>query len=91
MFCCHRHAALVFLVCNEECLGGNQPQFATIFDVAFEAARKRLDRFRGKNHIGWIENTDRTSKEPQYVYQLKAVRYLFEDVDLSGECPDEKR
>jgi hypothetical protein len=44
-----------------------------------EAARKKLDRWRQKNSDGWKEFTDRSAREPKYLYDFCKVQYLFTD------------
>lgn len=44
------------------------------------AVRKKLERWRRTNHNGWIENTERRPREPQYLYQIGAVRSLLESM-----------
>jgi hypothetical protein len=66
---------------------------AARFLVDPEALRKRLERWRKMNTGGggWIENTDATSREPRYSYQLGRVRHIIAAMsasdDASGERP----
>ncbi|MDX1965097.1 MAG: hypothetical protein SFX18_18275 [Pirellulales bacterium] len=43
-----------------------------------EATRKTLDRWRMRNDDGWREVTERKQREPKYLYQLSAIKSLFE-------------
>jgi len=61
---------------------------AEAFDVGKDALRKRLDRYRKSNLDGWKENEDRRPREPKYLYQLKRVRSIIEDLRrTSSERP----
>lgn len=63
---------------------------ARSLNVDGETLRKRLERFRDKSDVGWIENTERKSREPQYLYVVKHIRHILESMDASGETSDER-
>lgn len=50
------------------------------FGVPFDALRMRLNRFRGQNHKGWIENPNRGSREPEFLYQVKAIQMIVHEL-----------
>lgn len=61
---------------------------ARVLGVGADALRKRLDRYRTSNLDGWKENEDRRPREPKYLYQLKRVRPIIEDLlRASSERP----
>ncbi len=62
-------------------------RLAEAFGVSKDALRKRLDRFRNQNLNGWKENEDRRPREPGFLYQLKAVRGVIEDLRASSQRP----
>ncbi len=64
-------------------------QLALAFDVPAEALRGRLKRWRANNRDagGWIENTKRAPREPQYLYRVGAVLVVIED--LKKKAPSE--
>lgn len=61
---------------------------AEVLGVGGDALRKRLDRYRRSNLDGWKENEDRRPREPKYLYQLKRVRPIIDDLlRASSERP----
>ncbi len=64
-------------------------QLALAFGVPAEPLRGRLRRWRAKNRNagGWIENTKRAPREPQYLYRVGAVLVVIED--LQKKAPSE--
>jgi len=63
-------------------------QLADAFGVPKDALRKRLDRYRQSNLWGgWKEQTERRPREPKYLYRLKAVRGIIENLRASSERP----
>lgn len=46
---------------------------ARTFGLPYEALKKRLERFRRKNHNGWIQNMDARNNEAGYTFQVSAV------------------
>lgn len=64
---------------------------ASMFNLKAEAVRKRLERWRFHTDTGWIENLDRTGRQPKYLYQLSHVRELLQNVRrASGEKKESK-
>ena len=62
-------------------------RLAEVFNVGSEALRKRLDRFRESHLNAWKENEDRRPREPRYLYQLKEVRCVLEELRASSQRP----
>lgn len=62
-------------------------RLAEVFDVPKEALRKRLDRFRDRTVDGWKVNEDRRSTEAGYLYSLKYVRSIIEELRASSKRP----
>jgi hypothetical protein len=62
-------------------------RLAEIYGVGKDALRKRLDRYREKNFNGWKENEDRRPREPEYLYQLQAIKNIIEELRASRERP----
>ena len=62
-------------------------RLAEVFNVGSEALRKRLDRFRESHLNAWKENEDRRPREPRYLYQLKEVRCILEELQASSQRP----
>jgi hypothetical protein len=62
-------------------------RFAEAFNVDREALRKRLDRYRKHNFDGWKANEDRRPREPGYLYQLRAVKTVVEELRASSQRP----
>ena len=57
------------------------------FGVPKEALRKRLDRYRKQNMNGWKESEDRRPREVKYLYLLKKVRHIIDDLHSSSDRP----
>lgn len=55
-------------------------QLADQYKLPVDAVKKRLERYREKNHNGWIENMDARPREPRFTYDHDAVRYILEDM-----------
>jgi len=62
-------------------------RFAEVFNVDKEALRKRLDRYRKHNFDGWKANEDRRPREAGYLYQLRAVKTVVEELRASSQRP----
>ena len=62
-------------------------RLAQVFEVGRDSLRKRLDRFRTHKLDGWKQNDDRRPREPKYLYQLRAVRTVIEELRASSERP----
>ena len=62
-------------------------RLAEAFAVNKDALRKRLDRYRQNCFDGWKENEDRRPREPKYLFHLKMVRHIIEDLQASSERP----
>lgn len=60
---------------------------AESFGLPTEALRKRLDRFRERNANGWKVNDDRPSREPKYLYRLRDVRAVIDELQASSQRP----
>lgn len=63
---------------------------AETFGVNAEALRSRLNRWRKKNHDGWIENKERGPRQPQYLYRVGAVRHLIDALQATGETTGQR-
>jgi hypothetical protein len=64
-----------------------QDRFAEVYKVGKEALRKRLDRFRKHNLDDWRVNEDRRPREVKYLYQLRAVKPIVEELRASSQRP----
>ena len=62
-------------------------RLAEVFEVGKDALRKRLEKYRSKNLDGWKENEDRRPREPKYLYQLKMIRHIVDELRASSERP----
>ena len=62
-------------------------RLAEAFGVGKDALRKRLDRFRDHALNGWKTNEDRRPREAKYLYQLRAVMALIEELRASSQRP----
>jgi len=62
-------------------------RFAEVFNVDKEALRKRLDRYRKQSFDGWKANEDRRPREAGYLYQLRAVKTVVEELRASSQRP----
>jgi DNA-directed RNA polymerase subunit RPC12/RpoP len=60
---------------------------AKTFSVGQDALRKRLGRYREHALNGWKENEDRRPREAKYLYQLRAVKTLVEELRASSQRP----
>jgi len=65
-------------------------KLAEIFGVELNALQQRLKRWRRKNHVGWIEVTDRCSREAQYLYRVGTVRQLVEKMKTTSETTSKR-
>lgn len=65
-------------------------RLAELFGVDAEALRKRLERWRKSHGDGWIENTERNSRQPQYLYRVGAVRSVIGAMKGSGGASTER-
>lgn len=57
-------------------------ELADQFKVPLDPLRKRLDRWRKKHLVGsdWTEVEGATSREAKYLYRLKAITQIIEDL-----------
>jgi transcription initiation factor IIE alpha subunit len=62
-------------------------RLAEAFNVGKDALRKRLDRFRENKLDGWKERDDRRPREAKYLYQLRAVKAIIEELRASSQRP----
>ncbi len=62
-------------------------RLAEIFNVGKDSLRKRLDRHRKNTVNGWKVNEDRRPREAKYLYQLRAVKSIVEDLRASSQRP----
>jgi hypothetical protein len=62
-------------------------ELAEAYGVGSEALRKRLDRHREHHLGGWKENKERLPREPQYLYRLRDVKSIIDDLRASSERP----
>lgn len=62
-------------------------RLAENFNVGKDALRKRLDRYRERTVNGWKVNEDRRPREPRYLYQLRAVKTIVEELRASSQRP----
>jgi transcription initiation factor IIE alpha subunit len=62
-------------------------RLAEAFDVGKDALRKRLDRFRKHKLDGWKERDDRRPREAKYLYQLRAVTAIIDELCASSQRP----
>jgi hypothetical protein len=60
---------------------------ALIFNLPHEPLRKRLSRWRKKNHTGWVEDPDATSRDAKYLFRFGSIRHIIDDLKTSGERP----
>jgi len=59
-------------------------KLAEAFDVPLDALRKRLERLRRDDHNSFVENEGRKSTEAKYLYKIRAVRPIIEDMKTSS-------
>ena len=62
-------------------------RLAEVFSVGKDALRKRLDRHREHNLDCWKENDDRRPREAKYLYRLKDVKTIVEELRVSSQRP----
>jgi hypothetical protein len=62
-------------------------RLAQIFNVGKDSLRKRLDRHRKHTVSGWKVNEDRRPREAKYLYQLRAVKTIVEELRASSQRP----
>lgn len=55
-------------------------KLAEIFNVPADALRTRLNRWRAKHHDGWIENRERKPHEAVYLYRVRDVRPVIDNL-----------
>jgi hypothetical protein len=65
-------------------------KLAELFGVDGGRLRSRLNRWRGKNDGGWIENSDRHPREAKYVYRVGAVRPILDRLKATTKRPAKK-
>jgi hypothetical protein len=72
-------------------------ELASVFGVPPEPLRKRLERLRQRDLTCFVEVTDRSSKEPQFLYTVGKVRHIIDDLqkrasgETSGKRPARKK
>ncbi len=59
-------------------------KLAEVFNVGKDALRKRLERLRRNDHTCFVENTERTQREPQFLYRVGKVRPVIEALKVSN-------
>jgi hypothetical protein len=66
---------------------------AELFHVPENALRKRLERWRRSNvaGTGWMENTERKPKEPQYLYMVASVWSIINELKKATSETTSKR
>jgi len=63
---------------------------ARIFDVPLNSLRQRLKRWRRNNlDTGWIENSERKSREAKYLYKVRAVQPVIQDLQKASTPTNE--
>jgi len=62
-------------------------RLAENYGVGKEALRKRFDRYRKDHFDGWKTNDDRRPREGKYLYQLRVVRPIIEELLASSQRP----
>ena len=62
-------------------------RLAEVFNVGKDSLRKRLDRHRKNTVNGWKVNEDRRPREAKYLYQLRAVKTIVEELRASSQRP----
>jgi hypothetical protein len=65
-------------------------KLAEVFGVPPEALRKRLERFRHGHHDGFVEVADRKPHEPQFLYRVKDVRPIMDDMKTSSRTSSKR-
>ena len=60
---------------------------AEFFEVGSDALRKRLERYRNRHLDCSKENETRSTREPRYLYRLKDVKGIIQDLRASSERP----
>jgi hypothetical protein len=65
-------------------------KLAEVFNVAADALRTRLNRWRAVNHSGWIENSDPGPREAKYLYRVGAVRPIIDAVRATSKTTSER-
>ena len=63
-------------------------QLAEMYGLSRDAPRKRLERWRASNRgSGWMEDTERTSREARYLYRLGAVKPVIDAMRDKTSAP----
>jgi hypothetical protein len=62
-------------------------RLAEIFNLDKEALRKRLDRYRENRIDGWQENQDHGPREAKYLYRLRDVKGIIQELRASSQRP----
>lgn len=65
-------------------------RLAAAFGVNADALRTRLNRWRRRHHEGWIENTERGPREPQYLYRVGTVRHIIRALQATSETTSQR-
>jgi len=65
-------------------------QLAEMFDLPLDPLRKRLQRCRKRNHSCFIEITDRTSKQPQFIYYYGQIKHIINSLKASSETSSKR-
>lgn len=55
-------------------------KLAELFHVPHDPLRNRLNRWRKRNHSGWIENSERGPRDAKYLYRVGAIRLTVEQM-----------
>ncbi len=55
-------------------------KYANRFGVSYNSLRKRLDRYRNKNHNGWIQASDSGANGSRYLYAKSVALPIIDDL-----------
>ena len=66
-------------------------RLAELFGLPPDPLRKRLARWRAGHDEGWIENSNRKTREAQFLYRVGSIRPVLEDMMRSAERPASDR
>lgn len=82
---------------NEACIAAladdawmTHSDIAKYHEVDAESLRKRLERFRARNHNGWKEVEDRSPREPKYLFRYGDVKAIVVELQASGKASGER-
>ena len=65
-------------------------ELAKMFDVDCDALKKRLERFRKRNHNGWNPVSDPRPREARYLYQVGTVKPIIASMKASCQMSRER-